>query len=154
MVWFDRIIQFPKGKCRWQIARFMGPGYFDTMEIPLLAGRDFSEKDRENPRVVILSDKAAKAVFAGENPLGRSLGPRGRNYTVVGIASDARINDLKRDAPIFYLPYWDFPPESPVFMVRSSQTIQTLGPEMRQIIWGVDPNISIPTVVSLESASE
>ena len=141
----------PQGQVPMANRRVISPGYFDTMEIPLLAGRDFSEKDRENPRVVILSDKAAKAAFAGENPLGRSLGPRGRSYPVVGIASDARINDLKRDAPIFYLPYWDFPPESPVFMVRSSQTIQTLGPEMRQIIWGVDPNISIPTVVSLDT---
>jgi predicted permease len=141
----------PQGQVPMANRRVISPGYFDTMEIPLLAGRDFNQKDRENPRVVILSDKAAKAAFAGENPLGRSLGPRGRTYTVVGITSDARINDLKRDAPIFYLPYWDFPPESPVFMVRSSQTIQALGPEMRQIIWGVDPNISIPTVVSLEA---
>jgi predicted permease len=141
----------PQGQVPMANRRFTSPGYFGTMGISLLAGRDFNEKDRENPRVVIISDKAAKAAFAGENPLGRSLKHWGRNYTVVGIASDARINDLKRDAPIFYLPYWDFPPESPVFMVRSSQTIQTLGPEMRQIIWGVDPNISIPTVVSLET---
>jgi len=141
----------PQGQVPMANRRVISPGYFDSMEIPLLAGRDFSEKDRENPRVVILSNKAAKAAFPGENPLGRSLGPRGRVYTVVGVASDARINDLKHDAPIFYLPYWDLPPVSPVFMVRSSQTIQTLGPEMRQIIWGVDPIISIPTVVSLEA---
>ena len=141
----------PQGQVPMANRRFTSPGYFGTMEIPLLAGRDFNEKDREHPRVVILSDKAAKAAFAEENPLGRNLRHWGRNYTVVGIASDARTNDLKRDAPIFYLPYWDFPPESPVFMVRSSQTIQTLGPEMRQIIWGVDPNISIPTVVSLDA---
>jgi len=114
----------PQGRVPMANRRFTSPGYFSTMEIPLLAGRDFSEKDRENPRVVILSDKAAKAAFAEENPLGRNLRHWGRNYTVVGIASDARTNDLKRDAPIFYLPYWDFPPESPVFMVRSSQTIR------------------------------
>jgi predicted permease len=141
----------PQGQVPMANRRVISPGYFDTMEIPLLAGRDFNEKDRENPRVVILSEKAAKATFPGENPLGRSLGPRGRSYTVVGIASDARINDLKRDAPIFYLPYWDSPPESPVFMVRSSQTILTLGPAMRQIIWGIDPNVSIPRVVSLDA---
>lgn len=141
----------PQGQVPMANRRFTSPGYFDTMGIPLLAGRDFNEKDRENPRVVILSDKAAKAAFAGENPLGRTLGHWGHVYTVVGIASDARINDLKRNAPIFYLPYWDFPPKSPVFMVRSSQTILTLGPEMRQIIWGIDPNISIPAVVSLDT---
>jgi len=141
----------PQGQVPIANRRFTSPGYFDTMGIPLLAGRDFNEKDRENPRVVILSDKAAKVAFAGENPIGRTLEHWGRVYTVVGIASDARINDLKRNAPIFYLPYWDFPPKSPVFMVRSSQTILTLGPEMRQIIWGIDPNISIPTVVSLDT---
>ncbi len=83
----------PEGQVPMANRRFTSPGYFGTMEIPLLAGRDFNEKDRENPRVVILSDKAAKAAFAGENPLGRSLRHWGRDYTVVGIASDARIND-------------------------------------------------------------
>ena len=44
---------------------------------------------------------------------------------------------------------WDFPPETPVFLLRSSQTIQALGPEMRQTIWSVDPQISIPTITSM-----
>jgi predicted permease len=141
----------PPGQAPVANRRFTSPGYFDTMEIPLLAGRDFEQRDRENPRVVILSDKAAKAAFPGENPLGRTIRHWGRIYTVVGIAADARINDLKRNAPIFYLPYWDFPPTEPVFLVRSSQPIQALGPEMREAIWGIDPDISIPTVVSLDA---
>ncbi len=141
----------PEGQVPMANRRFTSPGYFDTMGIPLLAGRDFSEQDRENPRVVILSEKAATAAFAGENPRGHTLQHWGRVYTVVGIAADARINDLKRNAPMFYLPYWDFPPASPVFMVRSSRTLQSLGPEMRQIIWSIDPDISIPTVVSLDA---
>jgi ABC-type antimicrobial peptide transport system permease subunit len=121
------------------------------MEIPLLAGRDFSEEDRKNPRVVIVSDKTAKTVWPEENPLGRTIQHWGRLYTVVGIAANARINDLKRNAPVFYLPYWDFPPTTPVFLVRSSQTIQVIGPGMRQAIWSIDPDISIPTVVSLDA---
>jgi putative ABC transport system permease protein len=48
------------------------------------------------------------------------------------------------------LPYWDFPPFTPVFIVRSSQAVQTLGPEMHKVIWGVDPDISIPTMTSLD----
>ncbi len=131
--------------------RFISPGYFGTMKIPLLAGRDFSEEDRKNPRVVIVSDKTAKTAWPDENPLGRTIQHWGRIYTVVGIAADARINDLKRNAPVFYLPYWDFPPTSPVFLVRSSQTVEALGTEMRQAIWSIDPDISIPTVVSLDS---
>jgi len=141
----------PEGQVPLANRRFISPRYFRTMEIPLLAGRDFSEEDRKNPRVVIVSDRTAKTVWPDENPIGRTIQHWGRIYTVVGIAGDARINDLRRNAPVFYLPYWDFPPASPVFLVRSSQTIQTLGPEMRHIIWDIDPDISIPTVVSLDS---
>jgi hypothetical protein len=131
--------------------RFISPGYLATMRIPLLAGRDFSEEDRRNPRVVIVSEKTAKAVWPDENPLGRTIRHWDRFYTVVGVTADARINDLKRDVAVYYLPYWDFPPARPVFLVRSAQTIQALGPEMRRTIWSVDPDISIPTVISLDA---
>jgi predicted permease len=131
--------------------RITSPGYFSTMGIPLLAGRDFNQRDRENPRVVILSDKTAKAAFPGENPIGRTIRHWDRIYTVVGIAGDARINDLKRQALIYYLPYWDFPPPTPVFLVRSSQPMQALGLEIRQVIWEIDPDVAIPTVVSMDA---
>jgi predicted permease len=131
--------------------RFISPGYLSTMRIPLIAGRDFSGEDRKNPRVVIVSEKTAKAVWPDQNPLGRSIRHWGRIYTVVGVTADARISDLKRDVAVYYLPYWDFPPATPVFLVRSSQMIQSLGPEMRQTIWSIDPDISIPTVISLDA---
>ena len=141
----------PEGQVPMANRRFISPGYLSTMRIPLIAGRDFSEEDRTNPRVVIVSEKTAKAVWPDENPLGRSIRHWGRVYTVVGVTADARISDLKRDVAVYYLPYWDFPPVTPVFLVRSSQMIQALGPEMRQTIWSIDPDISIPTVISLDA---
>jgi hypothetical protein len=120
------------------------------MGIPLLAGRDFDDADHGNPRVVILSEKAANSVWPDENPLGRTIRHWGRIYTVVGIAADARINDLKREVAVFYLPHWDFPPTGPVFLARSSQPIRSLGLEMRESIWGIDPEISVPTVISMD----
>jgi len=140
----------PEGQVPMANRRLISPGYFNSLGIPLLKGRDFSLADREKFRAVILSEKAAKAVFPGENPLGHTILHWGHIYTVIGITADARINDLKRDTPLFYLPYWDFPPFTPVFIVRSSQAVQTLGPEMRKVIWGVDPDISIPTMTSLD----
>jgi predicted permease len=140
----------PEGQVPMANRRFISPGYFVTMKIPLLAGRDFSEGDRKNPRVIIVSDKAAKAVWPDENPLGRTVRHWGRIYTVVGIAADARINDLKRNAPVFYLPYWDFPPSNPVFLVCASQTPETLGPAMRSQIWSIDPEVAIPALLSLD----
>ena len=141
----------PEGQVPMANRRFISPGYFDAMKIPLLAGREFNAADRNNPRVVIVSEKTAKTVWPEGGALGRTISHWGRIYTVIGIAADARIDDLKRDAPVFYLPHWDFPPGDPVFLVRSSQTIQSLGPVIRQVIWSIDPDISIPTVVSLDT---
>jgi predicted permease len=140
----------PEGQLPMVNRRFVSPGYFRTMEIPLLAGRDFSEEDRKNPRVTIVSKETAMAVWPNENPIGRTIEHWGRIYIVVGIAGDARINDLKRNAAVYYLPYWDFPPTTPVFLVRSSQTFSALGSEMRRVIWSIDSNISIPAVVTLD----
>jgi len=140
----------PQGQVPMANRRFISPGYFGVMGIPLLAGRDFDDADHGNPRVVILSEKAANSVWPDENPLGRTIRHWGRIYTVVGIAADARINDLKRDVAVFYLPYWDFPPTGPVFLARSSPPIQSLGLQLRESIWAIDPEISIPTVISLD----
>lgn len=140
----------PEGQIPLANRRFVSPGYFDVMGTPLLSGRDFSERDRQNPRVVILSEKAARSVWPDENPLGHTIQHWGRIYTVIGVAADARINDLKRNAAVFYLPVWDYPPSTPIFLVRSSRSVETLGPEMRQAIWSVDPDISIPSVTSLD----
>jgi predicted permease len=146
----------PHGQQPMADRRFIGPGFFAAMQIPLLAGPDFSQQDRRQQdgsqlRVIILSGKAAKSAFGTENPLGRTLRHWGRIYTIIGIAADARLNDLRTDAPLYYLPYWDFPPSNPVFLVRGSQGIETMGPAMRKAIWDVDPEVAIPTVISLDA---
>ncbi len=143
----------PEGQIPTADRRLIGPGYFAVMGIPILEGRDFDQRERENPRAVILSQKIAEAAFPGEDPIGHKIRHWGRDYTVIGVAADARINDLKRDEAVYYLPYWDFPPFYPVFMVRSSLPAQTLAPEMRQTIWSVAPDVTVPdgALVSLDS---
>ena len=131
--------------------REVSPQFFSAMKIPILAGRPFSPQDRENPRVAILSEKAAKAAFPDADAIGRTLRHWGRNYTIVGIAADARIDDLKRDDSVLYLPHWDFPPDSPIFLVRSSHSSAALVPAIRQTIWSIDPEIAIPTVTTLDT---
>jgi len=138
--------QVPQANQRW-----VSPQFFSAMQIPIVAGRPFHRSDRDHPRVAILSEKAAKAAFPDENPLGLTLIHWGRIYTIVGIAADARINDLKRDASVFYLPHWDFPPQTPVFVVRSAQGSESLGPAIRQALWSIDPEIAIPTITSLDA---
>jgi predicted permease len=131
--------------------RIISPGYFAAMGIPLLAGREFDARERENLRSAIISEKTAKAVWPGENALGHTFVHWGRTYTVVGIAADARINSLKQDVAVFYLPYWDYPPFHPVFLVRSTQPAETLAPALRRELWRVDPAVAIPEILSLDA---
>ena len=56
------------------------------------------------PTMQSISQNAARAAWPGENALLRKFRINGRIYTVIGIAANARINDLKRDTPAVYLP--------------------------------------------------
>ena len=127
------------------------PNYFVGLGIPIVSGRAFADGDRENPGVAIISEATARAAWPGENPVGHLLRLFNRNYTVVGVAADARITDAKRDAPVFYLPFWDYPPFNPVFLVRGSNIS---GPEVRRAIWSVDPQVAIPTLLPIRVQTE
>ena len=87
----------------------MAPKYFDTLGIPLLAGRDFTFNDAGRSRVAIISESMARHYFPGRNPIGmhinidRSASTGGwygddQPYEVVGVVGDAKYIDL-REAP-------------------------------------------------------
>ena len=134
--------------------RWINPEYLPTMRIGLVAGRNIAAPDRANPRVALISEKTAREAFAGENPIGHTLGnilpDTDQPVTIVGVVADARINGLKDDAAMVYVPYWNFVPWSISFLVRSSQPGSVLIPEMRNALWQIDPQVTIPTLKSLD----
>jgi predicted permease len=134
--------------------RFISPDYPAVMHIPILAGRAIRAADKSNPYVVLISEKAALESFPGENPIGRQLDgldPNGNHLlTVIGVVANTRINGLKDSAAMAYIPYWVFPPWTPVFLVRGSRSSDTLIPEMRRTLWNIDPQVAIPEVKSLD----
>jgi predicted permease len=137
--------------------RWVSPDYLATMQMALTAGRNFTAEDRNNPHVVLLSEKAARDIFPGENPIGRkidsleNMGDTAHPETVIGVVANARINGLKDEAAMAYMPYWVHPPWTVSFLVRSEQTSDALIPEVRRVIWGVDPQVAIPVLKSLDA---
>ena len=92
---------------RWNL---VGPGFFDTVGMRLLAGRDFTaHDDAKAPKVAIVNETMARRFFAGE-AVGRRFGLRRDApdaIEIVGVVRDARVDSLKeRPAPLAYLPYW------------------------------------------------
>ena len=91
----------------------VSPGYFRTMKIPLVAGRDFTDRDDEKaPGAAIINETMAKRFWPGQDPLGRTFKDAWRMMTVVGVAKDGKYRALTEPPRcFFYVPYrqgvWD-----------------------------------------------
>lgn len=89
------------------MARWIPPGYFETMKIPFLRGRDVSETDVPgSPRVVVISEAVVRDLFPDDEPIGRmvKIGWSDDPYQVIGVVADARLNRLQNDPdPALYM---------------------------------------------------
>jgi predicted permease len=89
----------------------VGPGYFKTMSIPLMAGREFTRADVFGaPKVAVVNQAFAQKFNLGENPIGKRFGLGGPNakpeIEIVGLVQDAKYSDVKRAIPPqYFLPY-------------------------------------------------
>lgn len=134
--------------------RWIDPEYLPTMHSAIRAGRNFTANDRANPYVALISERTAREAFPGENPIGRKIKDivpdDVHSITVVGVVADSRINGLKDNAAMVYMPYWAYTPWTISFLVRSSQTGDALIPEMRRAVWQIDPQVAIPILKSMD----
>ena len=158
--WVDNLFRpdhpLPAGKEPLINVRWVDPDYLPTMHGSLLAGRNFTPDDRANPYVALISERTAREGFPGENPVGRKIfkivpDPNdAKPVTIVGVVADARINGLKDDAAMVYMPYWAFTPWTLSFLVRSSQPGNAMIPEIRRTLWQIDPQVAIPILKSMD----
>jgi predicted permease len=139
----------PRGMPPVANERLISPGYLKAMQIPLVAGRDFDEREMTHPASAIVSEKAAKAAWPDVNPLGRKIALWNQQFTIVGIAADARTNDLKRNVAVFYVPISANPPRRPIFVIRGNAPPEALTPLVRQALWSIDPEVALPVVEPL-----
>jgi predicted permease len=117
----------------------VSPGYFTTMRIPLLAGRDFTEQDAPGaPEVAIVGEAAARRFWPGRNAIGQRLvldgaGRTGAMLQVVGVAQDIRYRSVEfGNTPFVYLPFRQFAMNQTTLVVRT--TGSSLARPLRQII--------------------
>ncbi len=109
------------------------PGYFKTLGIPLLRGRDFNEADYGNPAgLVIVNETLARTYWPGQLPLGKHIRVQDHKpelCEVVGIAKDLRYgNPWENVRPYAYFPYWQFP-----IFSQMDLHVSTVGDPMRAV---------------------
>ena len=134
--------------------------YFKTMQIPVLAGRIFTDADREGaPPVAIINDSMARQFFAGENPIGQQVRYARQKtpywMTIVGVVGDTKDLGLDEDeGPAIYTPMMQKQEQwrRYAFIVVRAKGGDPLAlvPEMKQAVWHLNSQIPV-TSVFLES---
>jgi putative ABC transport system permease protein len=134
--------------------RAITPGYFRTMGIPLLQGRDFSEKDRgDSPLTLIISEKLAQTCWPHQNPIGKRFKPGTNNpfgevIGVVGNVRNLRLEDEGR--PAFYFSYGHIGMPNLTMVVRTTVPPESLAATMRASVAGLDGELPVFNIRSMD----
>jgi putative ABC transport system permease protein len=126
------------------LARMIDDRYFSTMRIAMKAGRGFTSDDRpSSERVVIVNEGLARALWPGEDPLGRVLRVSGRDYRVVGVVDDVRYFALDRDTgqEMYMLLGQTGDYQTVDLVVRSAVPPASLIPSIRAALKRADPGL-------------
>ena len=135
----------------------VSPQYFGTMQIPLLEGRDFTERDdAKSTQVIIVNQTFARKFFPGENALGKKIKPGAGNgdkagppmREIVGIVGDIRLSATQRDLkPAMYVPSAQLDTWCCLYtIVRSNVDPISLAQSIRQIVSSMDKEIPVTRV--------
>ncbi len=123
------------------------PNYFGTLDIPIVQGRDFDERDsRDAPRVVIINQSLAHALFGSENPVGQRLHPKladdGAGYIereIVGVVQDVQSHrQSTRQTPELYLPHAQFSITDMAVLVRTDTSAAVIAERIRAAVAAID----------------
>jgi predicted permease len=147
--------------------RFVTPGFFATLQVPIRAGRDVSDSDTMTSQfVALVSESFVKRYWPGKDVLGRTFNFAGHDRTIVGVVSDIRVRGLERDSePQVYLPnqqvkdgwLWLYTPKD--LVISASTPLAQLVPAVRELIRRAEPQLPITDVrpmndiIDLETAS-
>jgi predicted permease len=132
---------------------YVTPSYFETLQIPVLAGRSFTADDgQDTEHVVIVNQTFVRKFFHGENPVGRHLN---KDMRIVGVVEDvAMAPGIEVGAPVtdeqtIYIPAAQVPPSllamvhvwfQPSWIVRTSGPVEGLSAQMQRALAAADPN--------------
>ena len=134
--------------------RIVSPGYFRTMRIPQLSGRDFTDADTaQSLPVIILSRAAAKKFWGDADPVGHTLRRSADPtiaFTIIGVVGDVRSTALNQESPAFYYPVARRTAPLMDVVVRADGSPQSLLPAIRRKIHELDPELALANVRTME----
>ncbi|MFQ5744725.1 MAG: ABC transporter permease [Acidobacteriota bacterium] len=143
----------PAGHEPGAVMRFVSPGYFHTMGIPLLAGRDFSARDSARaPIVLVVNHTAAERYWPGEEPVGKSISAgNATGLLIIGVVGDVRQLALAQEPmPVIYVVYTQVARVGMTLVVRTAADPRSMIGAVRRTIWEVDSDQPIEQIAPME----
>lgn len=130
------------------------PGYFETLGIPLLAGRDIQSGDgADSPPVVVLSETAARRFFGEENPLGKQVDlqlMQARRLEVVGVVGDVRLSRLEEEPEAaLYVPFTQRAGTVMSVALKTRMPPGSLGAPLREVLRKLDPDVPLADLATV-----
>lgn len=134
-------------------------GYFRTMGIRLVAGREFSSGDTaDSPRVAVVNETFARRMWPGEDPLGKYLKQGWPEWDekfspwrqVVGVVADVKLNGVDRDTPMqAYLPFRQHPSNSMALVLRTSVDPASLGKSVEAAVFSLTRDAPVTRILPM-----
>src|SRR5262249_28253000 len=132
---------------------FVTPDYFRTMRIPVLQGRDFTDRDDlQSPLVSVVNQTFARRAWPGEGPVGKRFTTPQTNgpVTVVGVVGDAKHYTATEPAmPQLYVAHYQVPLIFSSLVARTSVAPLSVTGEIRKAIWSVDKDQPVWAIATL-----
>ena len=124
------------------VTRVVTPGFFETLRIPLLQGRTFTESDGSDaPMAAVVTESFVRAYFDGQDPLGRSFDFVDRfsgRWQIIGVVGDLRFSGAQPETrPVVFMPHTQQPFQIMSFMVRTSVDPISLSVAIQKEIWSL-----------------
>ncbi len=132
----------------------ISPGWFETMRVPLLAGRLFTDADdAQAPKVAIVNQACARRFWPGQSPIGKTfiVGRGPQPSQVIGVAADIRNHGLAADTdPQLYLPFRQLPWSSMNLLVRTAVPPLQMASAVRAEISAIDPDQPVTAIQTVD----
>jgi putative ABC transport system permease protein len=139
------------------------PGYFNSLQIPLLEGRDFDDRDKRSPDQrfqnpgIIISRNLADSFFPGGSPIGKQIEltasyMEAKTYTIIGVVENTRHAPLDQPSPKFnaYCPYYQHLTHYEYLILRSAGDPRILLPALRSMVTTIDPELPLGRLTTFD----
>lgn len=151
----------PLARGKWLDAdvRWVDPGYFRAVDIPLLKGRYFTDNERlGQSRFVVVSESFVRNIMHGEEPLGKHVddpniqlkGEKTDSSEIVGVVADVRDTPDQQPRPTIYFPLYSGTRSDAMLAVRTASDPANFALPVQKIIAQLDPNLAVADVLTLD----